>query len=233
MTDLYELRECADRRITDCDTRNLFIAILDHLIAQEQAASPDPDASGELAKARERALAWEQIYSESLVDRGRVRAERDALRAGLDAVRKERDHLAECMRIAGLQCFMRDRKPDEVAKHMADIAKGSGESEKALQAELDACRLHVARVEGQHNALRDSFESVDKKRSDLIAELDAANARIAELESYKARVEALPVKVYGVQTDHGMSRLGPGRFILAQEGEDTANHPVVHCNRFG
>lgn len=40
----------------------------------------------------------------------------------LAALRQENAHLRECMKVAGLQAFMRDKKPEEVAEHLKRVA---------------------------------------------------------------------------------------------------------------
>lgn len=48
--------------------------------------------------------------------------------------------LTECLRVAGLQCFMSTGKPEEVANHMASIAKANTDTIDRLTAEVERLR---------------------------------------------------------------------------------------------
>lgn len=80
------------------------------------------------------------------------------------ALQAERDHLAKCMEVAGLQCFMKHERADVVAGHMAVVAKAWRDEVAALQArvaELEAARdAALARVAELEAALRDYCEVV-------------------------------------------------------------------------
>lgn len=52
--------------------------------------------------------------------------------------------LTECLRVAGLQCFMSTGKPEEVANHMASIAKANTDTIDRLTAEVERLREREA-----------------------------------------------------------------------------------------
>lgn len=48
----------------------------------------------------------------------------------LEIIEKENERLRECLRIAGLQAFMSNRPPEEVAEHLKEVSSSWEEFEK-------------------------------------------------------------------------------------------------------
>lgn len=73
----------------------------------------------------------------------RTRNNLRAMADQLEAARAEVDRLTECMRVAGLQCFMRHGAPEKVAEHLRMVAASWTEHEAKLATERDAARTEV------------------------------------------------------------------------------------------
>ncbi len=90
------------------------------------------------------------------IARLRNNARARALAEQIEAAGKEIARLTECMRIAGLQAFMRDRDPSEVAKHLHDVAK----SWVGVERDRDAMRpVVLAAVKGTEAELRAAVDA--------------------------------------------------------------------------
>lgn len=120
---------------------------------------------------------------ERLVDRARTRyakfgvvATADALDMAdqLEAARAEVDRLADCMRVAGLQCFMRHGAPEKVAEHLRIVAASWTEHEVKLATERDAARTEADQLRAKVDQLA---AIVSISPADLRAAVDE-NARL-------------------------------------------------------
>ena len=79
--------------------------------------------------------------------------------------------LTECLRVAGLQCFMSTGKPEEVANHMASIAKANTDTIARLTAEVERLRGSKERLGAEVNAWRTAW-----RRTDIIMHPDGRKA---------------------------------------------------------
>ena len=84
----------------------------------------------EVDAAGEEIVSWCSLH-------GAVRAERDELQA-------EVKRLRECMRLAELQAFMRDKNPEEIASHLKYVMNSYADHEKKLEAEVKRLREWIA-----------------------------------------------------------------------------------------
>jgi len=98
-------------------------------------------ARAEVDRLREIGQSWIQKQDDLSADLSTLRRKYQDRRRELALVRDEVKRLRECMREAGLQCFMRDRTPDEVAGHMRSVmdsyAKAADEAEARAKATDD------------------------------------------------------------------------------------------------
>lgn len=69
--------------------------------------------------------------------------------------------LTECLRVAGLQCFMSTGKPEEVANHMASIAKANTDTIDRLTAENAALRERCGRLADLANDASSGMEYIE------------------------------------------------------------------------
>ena len=60
---------------------------------------------------------------------------------------RERDHLAECMRRASLESFMRGRTPAEVGDHLRDVIGSYYQAAKQAERERDEAQSDLAHAE--------------------------------------------------------------------------------------
>lgn len=88
--------------------------------------------------------------------------------------------LTECLRVAGLQCFMSTGKPEEVANHMASIAKANTDTIDRLTAEVqrlrderDNAQIAVAMKQDEIVGLSDEVQRLEAKCGRLVAEINA------------------------------------------------------------
>ena len=103
----------------------------------------------------------------------------------LQHVERENARLAECMRIAGLQAFMRDRDPAEVAEHLRDVAESWGENAKDC-AECEAAMQDMR--DARDEALRERDANA-VAMAHAVVRADKADARAERAEEEMRRCE--------------------------------------------
>lgn len=76
----------------------------------------------------------------------------------------DKDRLRSCMKTAGLECFIRDGTPEQIAEHMRAVAKSS-------TAEIAALRARCGRMAAEVKAWRTAW-----RRCDIIMHPDGKKA---------------------------------------------------------
>lgn len=100
----------------------------------------------------------------------------------------ELDHLRECMRIAGLQAFKRDRPPQEVAEHLRDVISSYETATKTSEQRYAGLRSAVRALRG---ALRLQVECGEAVSPWLLEQLDAMLSGAAETDQCRLYDECL------------------------------------------
>ena len=95
----------------------------------------------------------------------------DLMTDGIRALRGEFDdevmrleaevkRLRECMRLAGLQAFMHDKNPEEIASHLKYVMDSYVDHEKKLEAEVKRLRKERDRLRDEASWLEDTLKNI-------------------------------------------------------------------------
>lgn len=101
--------------------------------------------------------------------------------AAVLALLDEVERLRSCLDSAGMQCFMRDGKPEEVAAHMQSVAASHLAEVERLRAENEKLRAKLDErkaVLAQHERCADAFVGADRPASCEYCDSQAPNGHL-------------------------------------------------------